>query len=73
MRDAQRESSSRRSQILESGERRLLACRRRQLADDNPLCRNRKIKRRLSEDFPAGWQPALPRTCSAASRSGIST
>ena len=62
MRDAQRESFIAQSQILDSGERRLLACRRRQLADENPLCRNRKIKRRLSEDFPAGWQPALPRS-----------
>src|SRR5205823_15010575 len=38
----------------DSGERRLLACCRRQLADDASLCRNRKIKHRLSEDFSAG-------------------
>jgi len=38
----------------DSGERRLLACCRRQLADDDSLCRNRKIKHRLSEDFSAG-------------------
>jgi hypothetical protein len=51
----------------DSGERRLVACCRRQLADDNSLSRNQTTNRRLSEDFSAASEKNRVASCALQS------